>query len=79
MALIAADIAINPILRGSGTNLKMLEYLAAGLPIITTQEDDRGLDLEHLDSAIISEIDRFLFCIDKLFSDKTLYDNLKKL
>lgn len=76
MALIAADIAINPILRGSGTNLKMLEYLAAGLPIITTQEGNRGLDLEHLDSVIISEIDSFLFWIDKLFSDKTLCERL---
>jgi glycosyltransferase involved in cell wall biosynthesis len=76
MALIAADIAINPIVWGSGTNLKMLEYLAAGLPIITTQEGNRGLDLEHFDSAIISEIDSFLFWIDKLFSDKTLYKRL---
>lgn len=75
-ALIAADIAINPILVGSGTNLKMLEYLAAGLPIITTREGNRGLDLEHLDSAIISEIDSFLFWIDMLFSDKTLYERL---
>jgi glycosyltransferase involved in cell wall biosynthesis len=40
----AADIAINPMFSGSGTNIKMLDYMAAGLPIITTPMGARGLD-----------------------------------
>ena len=32
----AADVALNPMQSGSGTNLKMLDYFAAGLPVVTT-------------------------------------------
>ncbi|MCB2156225.1 glycosyltransferase family 4 protein [bacterium] len=43
----ATDVALNPMFSGSGTNLKMLEHLAAGQPILTTPLGARGLDLEH--------------------------------
>ena len=44
------DVALNPMVSGSGTNLKMLEYLAAGVPVITTPFGARGLELteEHV-------------------------------
>jgi glycosyltransferase involved in cell wall biosynthesis len=38
-----ADLAINPMFSGSGTNLKVLEYAAYGLPIISTAFGMRGL------------------------------------
>ena len=38
-----ADFAVNPMLSGSGTNLKMFDYLAAGLPTITTSFGARGI------------------------------------
>lgn len=38
-----ADIALNPVKSGSGTNLKMLEYMSAGLPVITTLHGARGI------------------------------------
>ncbi len=37
------DVAINPMTSGSGTNLKMLDYTAAGLNILTTPFGNRGL------------------------------------
>jgi glycosyltransferase involved in cell wall biosynthesis len=40
-----ADYAINPIFSGAGINVKMLEYMAAGLPIISTAFGARGIDL----------------------------------
>jgi glycosyltransferase involved in cell wall biosynthesis len=40
-----ADIAINPMFHGAGTNLKTLEYLSAGLPLISTDIGVRGLEL----------------------------------
>lgn len=46
-----ADIALNPMLLGSGTNLKMLDYFAAGIPVIATEVGTRGLNVvdgEHL-------------------------------
>ncbi len=39
----AADIALNPMFAGSGTNVKMLEYFAAGLPVVSTVTGARGL------------------------------------
>lgn len=39
------DVALNPMRSGSGTNLKMFDYVAAGLPVITTQFGARGLGL----------------------------------
>jgi glycosyltransferase involved in cell wall biosynthesis len=41
----AADVAVNPMTEGSGVNLKLLEYLAAGLPTISTPFGMRGLEV----------------------------------
>jgi glycosyltransferase involved in cell wall biosynthesis len=41
----AADLAFNGVFRGSGTNLKMAEFIAAGLPILTSTAGMRGYDL----------------------------------
>lgn len=39
----AADIAVNPLFRGSGTSLKLFDYLAAGLPVLSTEKGARGV------------------------------------
>lgn len=41
-----ADIALCPLPRGSGTKLKMLDYLAAGLPIVATTVGTQGLPIK---------------------------------
>lgn len=51
----AVDFALNPMLSGSGTNLKMFDYMSAGIPIITTQFGTRGIDRKDL--FIISEVE----------------------
>lgn len=38
-----ADVAVNPMASGSGTNLKMLEYAGAGLPLVSSTFGARGL------------------------------------
>ncbi len=43
VVLATADVALNPMLTGSGSNLKMMEYAAAGIPIISTPFGNRGL------------------------------------
>jgi glycosyltransferase involved in cell wall biosynthesis len=40
--LAVAQVGLNPMVSGSGTNLKMLEYAAAGLPILSTPFGGRG-------------------------------------
>ena len=39
----AADVGLNPMLRGSGTNLKMLDYAAHGTLALSTEIGARGL------------------------------------
>jgi len=41
----AADAGLNPITRGSGSNVKLFEYLAARLPVISTHFGVRGTNL----------------------------------
>jgi glycosyltransferase involved in cell wall biosynthesis len=43
----AVDVALNPMISGSGTNLKMLHYAAAGVPSISTGFGLRGLALRN--------------------------------
>ncbi|MHB8689909.1 MAG: glycosyltransferase [Solirubrobacteraceae bacterium] len=40
--LAIADVALNPVRTGSGSNLKMLDYYAAGIPVISTLFGARG-------------------------------------
>ena len=42
--LAAADVALNPVPYGSGSNLKVAEYLACGLPVVTTPIGARGFE-----------------------------------
>jgi glycosyltransferase involved in cell wall biosynthesis/GT2 family glycosyltransferase len=41
--LAAADVAINPMFSGQGTNIKMFDFLAAGLPVVSTPVGARGI------------------------------------
>lgn len=38
------DFALNPMYSGSGTNLKMFDYMSAGMPIITSEFGTRGIE-----------------------------------
>lgn len=42
----ASDAGLNPIVRGSGANVKLFEYLATRLPVISTAFGVRGTDLQ---------------------------------
>jgi glycosyltransferase involved in cell wall biosynthesis len=56
--LAAADVGVNPMVSGSGTNLKMLEFAAAGLPMLSTPFGGRGGVFtagEHYESAELDE------------------------
>jgi len=73
-----SDIAINPMFSGSGTNLKMLDYMSAGIPVITTPIGARGLDVESYEHVIISSTAEFPKKIAELLEDRTLQERLKK-
>lgn len=58
LLLTSCDLALNPMATGSGSNLKLLMYLAAGLPIVSTDIGARGVDADEAGIAIAS-LDRF--------------------
>jgi FkbM family methyltransferase len=60
-------IALNPLFSGSGTNLKMLQYMEAGAPILATPIGARGLDLESV--MAIAEPQRFSAELARLLED----------
>lgn len=74
----ASDAALNPLTYGSGTNLKMLDYMAAELPIITTPIGARGLDIINNVHAIICDINEFEKNILGLFKDEDFCKKLKE-
>lgn len=65
-----ADVALNPMLSGSGTNIKMLDYIAAGIPVISTPIGVRGLFLPD-ELVEVSDISDFK---DKI--ETTTYDHV---
>lgn len=71
-ALRASDIAINPMFNGSGTNIKMLDYMAYGLPIVTTQTGARGIETFGRQPMVIIPAEEFCAAIQKLLSEEEL-------
>jgi glycosyltransferase involved in cell wall biosynthesis len=51
----AAHVAVNPVRLGSGTNLKIIEYLAAGIPVASSAFGVRGLDIANGVHAVIGD------------------------
>jgi glycosyltransferase involved in cell wall biosynthesis len=64
------NVAINPMMSGSGTNLKMLDYMAAGLPVVSTTVGARGINLINGIHAVICDIDAFPEKISDVINDK---------
>jgi glycosyltransferase involved in cell wall biosynthesis len=43
--LASAAVAINPAVAGSGVNIKLVDYLQAGVPVVSTTMGSQGLEL----------------------------------
>lgn len=54
-ALNVTDVAVCPLTKGSGTKLKIMDYLAAGLPIVTTRVGAQGIPLSDGENAMIRD------------------------
>jgi len=51
----ACDVCAAPIFSGSGTRIKILEYLAAGKPVVSTTKGAEGLDVRTGKNIIIAD------------------------
>jgi len=69
--LIASDLAIAPLLHGSGTRLKVVEYFSTGLPVISTTVGVEGLDVcNGVDVIIEDDVNNFASKIIELLEDE---------
>lgn len=66
LMLSIADVALNPMRLGTGTNLKMLDYMAAGIPVISSKFGARGLLIEHDKHYICAETNELANALAKL-------------
>jgi glycosyltransferase involved in cell wall biosynthesis len=73
-----AHFFVNPIFSGAGTSLKMVEAMAAGLPIITTHAGARGLGLRHEIEALLAERDDFEGAVSRLMHNGELRTQLAR-
>jgi glycosyltransferase involved in cell wall biosynthesis len=60
------DLGINPMESGSGSNLKMLDYMGAGVPVLSTKFGARGLDIENGIHARIAALTDFPRAIEEM-------------
>ncbi len=76
----ACSMAIVPVLQGTGVNMKVLDYMAAGLPIIATRRAVESIGLEDGKHAIILDKvdDNFIDAILSLASDRERREILGK-
>jgi glycosyltransferase involved in cell wall biosynthesis len=75
--LAAADVGLNPVEYGSGSNLKMAEYLAAGLPVVTTPVGARGFEGAGVRVASLEEFAGAIESVDP--GDSSHRDDLDEL
>jgi len=69
----AADAALNPVRTGSGSNVKIFEYLAARLPVISTQFGVRGTVLRADKDFVLFEEGKLKASLEKLVGTRSKY------
>lgn len=55
----ASDIALNPMISGGGTNIKLFDYFARGVPVVSTPFGVRGVNVQNDVHLVVSELDEF--------------------
>ena len=70
-------LALNPVTEGSGRNVKMMDYLAHGLPILSTSVGIRGFeDYDLSGSVVVTDTEQFGIAIERLSADR---EKLKRM
>jgi len=74
----SADIAVNPMFSGSGTNIKMFDFMALGLPTVVTQTGARGIEEGATQRFIRVSDDKeaFIEAIERLRDDASFHQTL---
>lgn len=70
--LLQADIALNPVVNGGGSNLKMADYFGYALPSVSTPEGIRGFAVRDNEHLIICPLGEFVAGINSLINNDAL-------
>lgn len=77
--LATSDVGIAPLIHGSGTRLKILEYFSCGLPVVSTSIGAEGLDVvDRVNIIIEDDMDKFAMSIIGLLKNSDLCTRLRK-
>lgn len=78
--LLAADVALNPMNAGSGTNVKMFDYMAAALPVLCTEIGARGVGSFEAapEGVVLAELDQFAARLPELLAKVAAAPELRR-
>ena len=65
-------LPIYPVISGSGTNIKMMEYIAYNLPVFTTRFGARGLELNDREDVFYFSHDNLQEILEYSFSARNM-------
>ena len=74
LLLASASVALNPMLEGSGSNLKMFDYFGAGIPVISTEFGARGTGAIAGDHYIEASLARLPVALSEFFASGRTHD-----
>ena len=67
--LLAADLAVVPLTKGGGTRMKVLDYFAARLPVVSTSKGVEGIPVRDGEEFVLAdEPERFAAAITRLLA-----------
>lgn len=71
-----ADIAINPAFFGTGTKIKTLEFLSAGIPLVSTDIGVKGMRLNQGTHYFHARHQNFALILNEISRDRTLLETV---
>jgi glycosyltransferase involved in cell wall biosynthesis len=73
--LSACDIAVVPLSEGSGMRVKILDYFAAGLPVVSTKKGIEGIEVSK-EAIVVDSAEEMVSELKALIKDKKMRDSL---
>lgn len=73
-----ANIALNPMTAGSGSNVKVLEYFAYGLPVLSTSFGMRGIQAEVNKEYLEASLQQFVQVLQQKFNKQEFLESIAR-
>jgi glycosyltransferase involved in cell wall biosynthesis len=75
----SADLAVVPLQDGGGTRMKILDYFAAGVPVISTAKGIEGIPVTNgREALILDDYDAICDAIESLLASPEKADKMRK-